>query len=187
MNRNWIKEFDHQKSLRDVVSIDRHGASSDPGLYKRTVCGIREFAIFMLDADGHILTWNQGAQRIKQYREDEVLGKHYRMLYTPDDQKAGRPEKNLSDALKYGQTEDLGWRRKKDGTWFWADAVITTLVDEDGQVIGFGKVIRDLTEFNKAEERARALEVTQRVDELKDLFLSLVSHELRTPLTTIKG
>lgn len=187
MHENWAAEFKKLQGQTGVVAPALYADPTGCGLFKRLVTSINEFAVFLLDAEGHILTWNQGATRIKQYTETEVLGHHFRMLYTEEDQRAGRPEKNLGDALRFGQTEDIGWRRKKDGSWFWADAVITVIRDDDGKLFGFGKVIRDLTEVTKAFSQAKTLEVNQRVDRLKNQFLSLVSHELRTPLTAIKG
>jgi PAS domain S-box-containing protein len=183
---DWITEFEALKQQRGTAPAPR-SVEGRRMLFSHLVQSVKEFAIFMLDADGMILTWSAGAERIKQYRADEVIGRNYRMLYTPDDQAAGRPEKNLRDVLKYGQTEDIGWRMKKDGTWFWADAVLTTVLDDDGKVLGFAKVIRDLSEINMAEQQARDIEATQRMDRLKDQFLALVSHELRTPLTAIFG
>lgn len=187
MRNIWAAEFKRQRGQLGAVPRAHYADPTGCDLFKRLVTNIREYAIFLLDAEGRVLTWNQGASRIKQYTEEDVLGHHFRMLYIEEDQRAGRPEKNLSDALRYGQTEDIGWRRKKDGTWFWADVVITTIQDAEGKLFGFGKVIRDLTEVNKALTQSKTQEVNQRADHLKDQFLSLVSHELRTPLTTIKG
>ncbi|MFN3429259.1 MAG: ATP-binding protein [Candidatus Sericytochromatia bacterium] len=187
MHHDWPFELAKLKNQLGVTG-EASGVLLDGSvLYKRLIGSIKEFAVFMLNADGEVISWNEGAQRIKQYRADEVLGKHYRMLYTPEDQRAGRPEKNLRDALQYGQTEDIGWRMKKDGSLFWADAVISTVYGDDGRVVGFSKVIRDLTEINKADQQSRALELAAGIDRLKDQFLSLVSHELRTPLTTLMG
>lgn len=187
MRNIWAAEFKRQRDRLGVVDPAAYADAAGCSLFKRLVTQTREFAIFMLNAEGHVLTWNQGAVRIKQYTEKDVLGRHFEMLYTVEDRQAGRPEKNLSDAIRYGQTEDVGWRRKKDGSRFWADAVITAIRDEDGKLFGFSKVIRDLTEVNQALTQAKTLEVNQRADRLKDQFLSLVSHELRTPLTTIRG
>ncbi|MFP5503071.1 MAG: sensor histidine kinase [Candidatus Sericytochromatia bacterium] len=183
MGHDWKAEL---KELMEARGVARR-ALSEGELFEILVTGVKEYAIFMLDHDGRILTWNGGAQRIKQYRRDEVVGEHFRMLYTPDDQAAGRPEKNLADAIRHGQTEDLGWRVKRDGSWFWADASITAILEPDGRVLGFAKVIRDLTEVNRAEARARLVDVSRQVDRLKSQFLSLISHELRTPLTAIQG
>jgi PAS domain S-box-containing protein len=181
--QDWVAEFEALKHQRHMAP-----ASDDSGaLCSRLVGSVKEFAIFMLDPDGVILSWNAGAERIKQYRADEVIGRNFRMLYTPGDQAAGRPEKNLRDVLKHGQTEDIGWRMKKDGSCFWADAVLTTVLDDEGGLVGFAKVIRDLSDINMAEQQARDLELTRRMDRLKEQFLSLVSHELRTPLTAIFG
>lgn len=182
MRHDWPAEFQRERERRGVAPF-----SPDLSTYECLVSSIKEYAVFLLDSDGHIMSWNPGARRIKQYQADEVIGRHFRMLYTPDDHRAGRPEKNLLDTLRNGQTEDIGWRRKKDGTLFWADAVITPIVDPAGHVRGFAKIIRDLTEINIAERRVRDTEVRRQVDRLKNEFLGLVSHELRTPLTVIQG
>lgn len=187
MERDWKAEFAAIRKQKPVAQGEIDTARAQGRLPELLVSNVKEYAIFMLDPDGIILTWNLGAHRIKQYEAHEVIGKHYRMLYTPSDVAAGRPEKNLTDTLRYGQTEDLGWRMKKDGSWFWADALITAVYNDAGQLLGFAKVIRDLTEANKSEEQARELEVAKRTTVMKDQFLSLISHELRTPLTAIQG
>lgn len=187
MKTNWKAEFEALRTQLGVAREELLAVQENDSFSRILIQSVKEYAIFMLDAEGQVLTWNPGAERIKQYTCEEVIGKHYRMLYTPDDQAAGRPEKNLRDALKYGQTEDLGWRMKKDGSWFWADCVITPILAQDGRVLGFSKVIRDLTEINKSEKHERELELARRTEKLKDQFLSLVSHELRTPLTSILG
>lgn len=187
MGREWKAEFERLKAERGVARDEFRVMQSEGGLFEQLVKSVKEYAMFMLDADGCIASWNPGARRVKQYREEEVIGQHFRMLYTPDDQQAGRPEKNLADAIRYGQTEDIGWRMKRDGSWFWADVLITPVFDRGGRILGYAKVIRDLTDVNKAEAHTRALEATRQVDRLKQQFLALISHELRTPLTTILG
>ena len=183
----WTTELGKLRDRVGVAPLDPRDEAARCALYRRLVTSTSEYAIFMVDPAGLILTWNEGARRIKHYAEGEVLGRNFSMLYTDADRRAGRPAKNLRDALKYGQTEDLGWRRRKDGSRFWADVMITPVFDEAHKLVGFGKVIRDLTEANHAEAHAREREVDHRAAELKDLFLSLISHELRTPLSTIQG
>ncbi|MFC4855241.1 PAS domain-containing sensor histidine kinase [Actinophytocola glycyrrhizae] len=126
--------------------------------YRLMVRNVRDYGIFMLDPTGHITSWNVGAERIKGYQEHEILGKHFSVFYPPEDIAAGKPDNELREAITEGRLEDEGWRLRKDGTRFWANVVITALLDDTGQLRGFGKVTRDMTERRNAEERLRASE-----------------------------
>ncbi|GAB1515768.1 PAS domain-containing sensor histidine kinase [Actinophytocola sp. KF-1] len=126
--------------------------------YRLLVHNIRDYAIFMLDPDGHIVTWNLGAERIKGYREAEILGKHFSVLYPHADVAADKPGQELRDAVRAGRLEDEGWRRRKDGTLFWANVIITPLFDDTGELRGFGKVTRDMTERRNTEQALRESE-----------------------------
>lgn len=117
-----------------------------------------DYAIYVLDVDGRILTWNPGADRLKGYREDEVVGRHFSIFYTDDDNASCFPDRGLAIAAAAGQFETEGWRVRKDGSQFWANVVITALRNEDGQLVGFGKVTRDLTERKRAEDSLRESE-----------------------------
>ena len=123
--------------------------------FRLLVEAVRDYAIFMLDPEGRILTWNAGAERIKGYRAEEVIGKHFSILYPPEDIQAGKTEKELVIARQEGRFEEEGWRVRKDGSRFWADVVITALRDEAGGLYGFGKVTRDLTERKLTEDILR--------------------------------
>ena len=112
----------------------------------------------MLDPSGRVATWNAGAEQIKGYRAEEVIGKDLSIFYTPEDAARGRPRTLLDAALAEGRVEDEGWRVRKDGSRFWADVVITALRDPDGTLRGFGKVTRDLTARKEAEEKLRQSE-----------------------------
>ncbi len=116
-----------------------------------------DYAIFMLDADGRVATWNLGAKRIKGYTSNEIVGQHFSRFYPPEDLAAGKPERALQIARRDGRVEDEGWRLRKDGSRFWASVVITALRDAEGNLRGFAKVTRDLTDRLEAEERERAL------------------------------
>src|SRR5438093_1259324 len=153
----------------------------------------------MLDPTGTIVTWNEGAQRIKGYTADEVIGRHFSMFYPPDEVRNDKPGWELEVAKREGRYEEEAWRLRKDGTRFWASVVITALRDETGRLRGFGKVTRDLTE-RKRQEEARSAERdresallrahAKRMEDLertKTQFLNLASHELRGPLTVIRG
>jgi PAS domain S-box-containing protein len=123
--------------------------------FRLLVEAVRDYAIFMLDPEGRILTWNAGAERIKGYRAEEAIGKHFSIFYPPEDIQARKTEKELVIARQEGRFEEEGWRVRKDGSLFWADVVITALRDEAGNLYGFGKVTRDLTERKLNEDILR--------------------------------
>ena len=119
---------------------------------------VRDYAIFALDPTGHIITWNPGAQRFKGYEASEIIGKHFSVFYTQPDRDRNWPEIELEMAAREGRFEDEGWRVRKDGSRFWANVVITALRGKDGDLVGFGKVTRDLSERRRAEEQLRQSE-----------------------------
>jgi PAS domain S-box-containing protein len=139
---------------------------------------VRDYAIFMLDADGYITSWNLGAQVNKGYTADEIIGKHFSVFYPQEKLDAGWPQHELEVALRDGRFEDEGWRLRKDGSRFWANVVISAVHDSEGQHRGFVKVTRDLT----ASRRIHALEEQER---RLTQFLALLGHELRNPMTPI--
>ena len=147
---------------------------------------IRDYAVFLLDSTGHVRSWNNGAQIIKGYRADEIVGKHISSFYTPDERDGGKPARLLGIAEREGRVEDEGWRVRKDGSRFWADVVITALRGSDGELIGFVKVTRDLTDRLRAQEERLRLAHAEEAVRLRDEFLSIASHELRTPLTALQ-
>jgi PAS domain S-box-containing protein len=125
--------------------------------FRLLVEGVRDYAIFMLDPYGYITTWNQGAQRIKGYDSEEIIGEHFSIFYTDEDVERGHPEEELRIAKAEGSYEEEGLRVRKDGSTFWASVLITALRDEDGELRGFAKVTRDITARKEAEERERLL------------------------------
>src|SRR5262245_35001804 len=114
--------------------------------FQLLVESVREYAIFMLDPQGRVKTWNPGAERFKGYRAEEIIGQHFSRFYPPEALARNLPAHELAMATKVGSHEDEGWRVRKDGTRFWANVVITALRDHDGKLIGFAKVTRDLTQ-----------------------------------------
>jgi PAS domain S-box-containing protein len=128
--------------------------------FRLLVEGIQDYAIFMLDGAGRVATWNAGAQRMKGYHAEEIVGQHFSRFYPPEAVAAGQPARLLALAARDGRVEDEGWRVRKDGSRFWADVLITALRDSDGAVIGFAKVTRNVTEHKEAQDALRRSEQT---------------------------
>ena len=169
------------------TSIPRRELKESEERFRLLVESVRDYAIFMLDPDGHIVSWNKGAERIKGWSEAEILGRHFSTFYPREDIESGKPERELVLARQFGRVEDEGWRVRKDGSLFWADVVITALHDQGGNLRGFAKVTRDLTERIKREEAERHAVLHKEASRQKDEFLAIVSHELRTPLNVVTG
>lgn len=125
--------------------------------FRLMIEAVRDYAIFMLDPQGCIATWNRGAERLKGYSASEIIGRHFSQFYTEEDRRRGHPQEELAYALAHGSYAEEGWRIRKDGSRFWASVVITALRNEHGELYGFGKVTRDLTERKRSEDDARRL------------------------------
>jgi PAS domain S-box-containing protein len=157
--------------------------------------GVTDYAIFMLDPKGVVTTWNPGAERMKGYRGDEIVGRHFRAFYPEEAQQQRHPEHELEIAVREGRYEEEGWRVRKDGTLFWANVVITALFDHDRRHVGFGKVTRDVTERRRSEEAreraaqdlAEAIERLREANEQTGDFLAVVAHELHSPIAAMTG
>jgi PAS domain S-box-containing protein len=156
--------------------------------FRLMVSEIKDYAIFMLDPDGKVISWNAGAERIKGYSSEEILGQHFSRFYPADDLNKDKAAAELKFAAKEGRIEDEGWRVRKDGSLFWANVVITALRDEGGRLLGFVKVTRDISESKRIDQELelRNAQLLSSNSEL-EAFCYSVSHDLRAPLRSIDG
>ena len=162
--------------------------------YRLLVNSVQDYAIFMLDTDGRVATWNLGAQKLKGYQASDIIGQHFSVFFTPEDVAAGKPAAELEACLAAGHFEIENWRVKQDGSYFWASVVVTALYDEAGDLVGYAKVTRDLSDRKRSDDamqhaneqlRYQQAEL-QQLNEAKDEFIALASHQLRTPATGVK-
>jgi PAS domain S-box-containing protein len=152
----------------DITECKRskQGESTERHEFESLVNAVEEYAIFTLDADGHVRTWNPGAERIKGYEADEILGEHVSTFYTEADREAGVPERNLAVAAEEGSVETEGWRICADGSRFWANVTLTAIRDDDGEIDGYAKVTRDMSDQRERERdlrRERNLSTSQSI------------------------
>jgi PAS domain S-box-containing protein len=162
---------------RDETPSERHEAlRQSEERFRLLVESVKDYAIFRLDPTGVIASWNLGAERIKGYRADEIVGQHFSRLYPEEDARSGKPDWELREAAREGRFEDEGWRIRKDGTRFWANVVITALRDAHGELVGFAKVTRDLTERRRAEQERLHLAEQAAARESAERVVGLLTH-----------
>jgi PAS domain S-box-containing protein len=192
-SESYVGLSNMEERLRTIADLQQRTRALEHALklrqseerFRLLVEAVQDYAIFMLDTEGHVASWNNGAQRIKGYQGAEIIGKHFSCFYPPEDLQNGKPQWELEVASKEGRFEDEGWRIRKDGSRFWASVIITAIRDDSGKLIGFGKVTRDFTERMRAHDALRQ-EITERREAQRRLYDSekslrqLSKHLLRT-------
>jgi PAS domain S-box-containing protein len=156
-----VRDLMDFRAVRQTCRMSGHAhgtpaGAADAEQLALLVAALAEYAVFLLDREGHVTSWNRGAERLNGYAQDEIVGQHFSRFYTDEDRRRGHPDEELAIALREGSYREEGWRVRRDGTPFWADVLITAVRDEDGRHVGFGKVTRDLTERWMAEQQLRA-------------------------------
>lgn len=178
------------ENLSTTLAASSSASSTFDNQYRLLVESITDYAVFMLDPDGRVVSWNRGAERIKGYKPGEIIGKHFSLFYTQADRDAGEPQKNLARALSDGRVEREGWRVRKDGTRFWAHVVVDRILDDHGQWVGFAKITRDVTDQREAAQeldRAReALFQSQKTEAIGKLTGG-VAHDFNNLLMVIQS
>ena len=180
------------KITRDITERRKHEGEliDSESKFRLLVGGVTDYALYMLDPKGIVSNWNVGGQRIKGYAPEEIVGQHFSRFYTPDDQASGRPARALALAEKTGRYEEEGWRVRKDGTFFWASVVIDAIRDEQGTLLGFAKITRDITERREGQQRLERIQQqlaeSQKLDALGQLTGG-VAHDINNLLMIVSG
>jgi PAS domain S-box-containing protein len=175
------------EQLRNRVQESELSLRESEERYHKMIDEVQDYAILLLDIEGNIQNWNKGAEKIKGYKEKEIVGKNFRIFYMDSDREAQLPERLINEAYTTGRATHEGWRLRSDGTMFWGSVVITGLHDSDNNIIGFSKVTRDLTERKLAEDQiteyARSIELRNK--QLEE-YAYIASHDLQEPLRKIQ-
>ena len=167
------------KTFSTKETLSKEALALSEERFKLFVDFNKEYALYMMDKEGNVISWNAGAERIKGFTSDEIIGKNFDIFYSEEERQSGKPGQDLKIATSVGKFEEENWRYRKDGTRFWASTVITALKDKEGKLRGFGDVIRDLTTVKRNEETLKNAIIA------RDEFLSIASHELRTPISVM--
>lgn len=177
-------EFDTIISKEVLIKTQ---VENNPEVYRFAMNTIRDYAVFLLNPEGLITSWNSGAVLMKQWKTEEIIGKNYKVLFTPEDQAKGKPQLELKEAQERGMFEEESDRMRKDGSFFKAHVTLTALKDERGVLYGFVKITRDVTDRVEAELKlAKSEQSLSKALAVQDNFISIASHELKTPLTSLK-
>lgn len=187
LRQGEIKYKSLSESLEKIVEERTRTLKESEERYHKMIEEVQDYAIILLDNEGNILNWNKGAQQIKGYSEDEIIGKSFRLFYRQQDRDKKLPEQLIETAKREGRATHEGWRVRKDGSKFWGSIVITALHDQENNIIGFSKVTRDLTERKQAEDRLKAYmrDIEIRNRQLEE-FAFVASHDLQEPLRKIQ-
>lgn len=208
-HRNWLSEGEGTAllmvvmtgvtmglALWNAISVDRLDAEQRRSAeylrqFQLLVSSVTDYAIFLLDPRGRVRTWNFSAERLKGFKEAEILGKHFRCFFTREEIQAALPRKLLKEAAATGRAHDEGWRVARDGKRRWEDLVVNALRENTGRLVGFAVITRDMTErklaYEEVARRTAELSKAKEMNALKDHFLSTISHEMKTPLSLITG
>ena len=173
---------------RSPLQNPRDALHASEERFRLLVDAVSDYALLMLDPSGNVVSWNTGAERIKGYKADEIIGRHFSCFYLPEAIARGHPEAELRIAATEGRYTEEGWRVRKDGSRFLAEVVITAIRNNNGELAGFAKVTRDITERQKFDQQLRkAKEAAESADAAKGNFLANMSHEIRTPMNGVIG
>jgi len=180
------RDLSERKKAEDALRTAYERLDESEEKFRLLVEGVTDYAIFMLDPDGYVITWNEGAKRIKGYEADEIIGQRFTKFYSQEAILKGYPDYELRVARAEGRFEDEGWRYRKDGTAFWANVVITAIYSKH-ELLGFSKITRDLTERRRNEELMLKNQELIRINNDLDSFMYTASHDLKSPVVNLEG